>query len=53
MQKHQVRCRRFVLGTRYFLRAYPGRARMLVPAVGEVKRLDIASSKLVRNVPWW
>ena len=25
MRKHQVRCRHCILGTRYFLRAYPGR----------------------------
>ncbi len=31
MRKNQVRCRRCVLGIRYFLRAYPREARMLVP----------------------
>ena len=40
MRKHQVRCRCCILGTRYFLRAYPERGRMLVPVPWEVKRLD-------------
>ena len=32
MPKHQVRCRHCILGTRYFLRASPGRLNTMPPA---------------------